>query len=132
MLVVDLMHEFKLGVWKTLFIHLIRILYSAAPGGVEVGRLDERYATGSIMCCDLKAHQYRFHIIPQFNQTIQRFSNNVSKMKKLAVQDYEDLLQVSIFPDVLLPILTVPQCSIPAFEELLAKPHNKCLLKLLY
>jgi hypothetical protein len=26
MLVVDLMHEFELGVWKNLFIHLLRIL----------------------------------------------------------------------------------------------------------
>jgi hypothetical protein len=26
MLVVDLMHEFELGVWKAIFIHLLRIL----------------------------------------------------------------------------------------------------------
>jgi hypothetical protein len=26
MFVVDLMHEFELGVWKSLFIHLLRIL----------------------------------------------------------------------------------------------------------
>jgi hypothetical protein len=26
MLLVDLMHEFELGVWKSLFIHLLRIL----------------------------------------------------------------------------------------------------------
>jgi len=34
MLVVDFMHEFELGVWRTLFIHLIRIriLHGAAPG----------------------------------------------------------------------------------------------------
>ncbi|KAF9032742.1 hypothetical protein BJ165DRAFT_1325835, partial [Panaeolus papilionaceus] len=29
MLVVDLLHEFELGVWKTLFTHLIRLLYAA-------------------------------------------------------------------------------------------------------
>lgn len=28
MLVVDLLHEFELGVWRTLFIHLLRILES--------------------------------------------------------------------------------------------------------
>ena len=28
MLVVDLLHEFELGVWKALFTHLIRVLYS--------------------------------------------------------------------------------------------------------
>lgn len=43
MLVVDFMHEFELGVWKALFVHLIRILYAAAPGGRLVAALDERY-----------------------------------------------------------------------------------------
>jgi hypothetical protein len=43
MLVVDLMHEFELGVWKALFTHLIRILYAAAPGGKLVAILDERF-----------------------------------------------------------------------------------------
>jgi hypothetical protein len=43
MLVVDFMHEFELGVWKTLFTHLIRILYAAAPGGQLVAEFDERY-----------------------------------------------------------------------------------------
>lgn len=43
MLVVDLMHEFELGVWKALFAHLIRILYAAAPGGRLVALLDERF-----------------------------------------------------------------------------------------
>ena len=32
MLVVDLLHEFELGVWKSLFIHLIRLLYAAGKG----------------------------------------------------------------------------------------------------
>jgi hypothetical protein len=43
MLVVDLMHEFELGVWKALFVHLVRVLYAAAPGGRLVAILDERY-----------------------------------------------------------------------------------------
>jgi hypothetical protein len=34
MLVVDLLHEFELGVWKALFIHLLRILES--HGGADV------------------------------------------------------------------------------------------------
>ena len=36
MMVVDLMHEFELGVWKTLFTHLIRILHAASdrPGAL--------------------------------------------------------------------------------------------------
>jgi len=42
MLVVDLLHEFELGVWKTLFTHLIRILHAAAPGDQAVIDLDKR------------------------------------------------------------------------------------------
>jgi hypothetical protein len=38
--VVDLLHEFELGVWKAIFTHLIRILY--AQGGNAVQKLNER------------------------------------------------------------------------------------------
>lgn len=48
MLVVDFMHEFELGVWRTLFKHLIRILYAAAPGGRLVAEFDERYEDKSL------------------------------------------------------------------------------------
>ncbi|KAG5649261.1 hypothetical protein H0H81_005050, partial [Sphagnurus paluster] len=43
MLVVDLLHEFELGVWRTLFKHLIRLLYAASPQGNLVAELDLRY-----------------------------------------------------------------------------------------
>ena len=39
----DLMHEFELGVWKSVLAHLIRILIAA--GGDLVQRLDERYVS---------------------------------------------------------------------------------------
>jgi hypothetical protein len=38
--VVDLMHEFELGVWKALFIHLLRML--EAMGGGLIDELDRR------------------------------------------------------------------------------------------
>lgn len=41
-LVIDFMHEFELGVWKSLFTHLIRVLYAAAPDGSLVEALNER------------------------------------------------------------------------------------------
>lgn len=47
MLVVDLLHEFELGVWKAVFTHLIRILYAAAPAGQLVTELNRRYVHGS-------------------------------------------------------------------------------------
>jgi hypothetical protein len=45
-LVVDLMHEFELGVWKAIFIHLIRILQ--AQGSFSVTELDQRYADSQL------------------------------------------------------------------------------------
>jgi hypothetical protein len=43
MLAVDLLHEFELGVWKAVFMHLVRLLYSALPAGRLVTELDKRY-----------------------------------------------------------------------------------------
>ena len=40
MFVVDLLHEFELGVWKATFIHLLRILY--AVGGDAIQELNKR------------------------------------------------------------------------------------------
>ena len=50
MLVVDFMHEFELGVWKVLFVHLIRILYAAVPGGKLVAILNKRYVQCFRIC----------------------------------------------------------------------------------
>lgn len=41
MLVVDLMHEFEQGVWKVLFIHLLRMLDS--KGSSLINELDLQY-----------------------------------------------------------------------------------------
>lgn len=99
MLVVDLLHEFELGVWKALFTHLIRILHAAAPHGGLVAKLDRRYVN-----CTLSYLEFinfpvttRFRAIPTFgSSTIRRFATNASEMKKLAARDFEDLLQVSL------------------------------------
>ena len=43
MLVVDFLHEFELGVWKTLFTHLIRVLRAASPAQNQlVAEFDKR------------------------------------------------------------------------------------------
>jgi hypothetical protein len=102
MLVVNIMHEMELGVWKALFSHLVRILYAAAPSGKLVALLDERYSQLSLDCgiaialCWLTT-QYlnRYRQMPLFSQaTIWRFTNNISEIKKLAARNFEDLLQV--------------------------------------
>jgi len=41
LLTVDLLHEVELGVWKAVFIHIIRILTAHSPESVN--ELDRRY-----------------------------------------------------------------------------------------
>lgn len=49
MFMIDLMHEFELGVWKTLFIHLLQIFNAQNPNLVH--SLDQRYVhTYPIIC----------------------------------------------------------------------------------
>ena len=96
MLVVDLLHEFELGVWKSLFIELVRLLYAAGKDGSEtlVAELDSRFVQDSLVLMRLFTN-YRYHQIPTFGSgTIRMFSQNSSEMKKLAARDFEDLLQV--------------------------------------
>ncbi|KAJ2933285.1 hypothetical protein H1R20_g3796, partial [Candolleomyces eurysporus] len=78
-LTVDLLHEFELGVWKALFIHLIRILEASQKHEILVHKLDKRY-----------------RLVPTFGKTIRRFSQNASEMKRKAARDFEDLLQCAI------------------------------------
>jgi hypothetical protein len=96
MLVVDLLHEFELGVWKALFIHLLRILESVNPNLLH--ELDRRYVELIQVCFHACAHpdQSSYRQIPTFGRdTIRRFSSNVSELKKMAARDFEDILQVS-------------------------------------
>ncbi|KIK32237.1 hypothetical protein CY34DRAFT_47013, partial [Suillus luteus UH-Slu-Lm8-n1] len=104
MLVVDFMHECELGTWKSLFTHLIRILY-ALPGGDYL-----------VACLDS-----RFRQVPSYgNGVIRKFANNTSEMKKLAARDFEDILQVR------------PLCAIPVFEGLFPEGHDAIVQSLLY
>ncbi|THH16591.1 hypothetical protein EUX98_g9280 [Antrodiella citrinella] len=74
----DLLHEFELGVWKAVFIHLLRILHAA--GGNVIQELNQRY-----------------RMTPTFGRDIiRRFTRNTSGMKKLAARDWEDMLQCAI------------------------------------
>ncbi|KAH9169480.1 hypothetical protein EDB89DRAFT_2098737, partial [Lactarius sanguifluus] len=76
--VVDLLHEFELGVWQATFIHMLRILY--AQGGNAIPELNRRYRD-----------------MPTFGRAvIRKFGNNASAMKNLAARDFEDLLQCAI------------------------------------
>jgi hypothetical protein len=36
MFVVDLLHEFELGVWKAIFTHLLRVLYAKGLDRIQI------------------------------------------------------------------------------------------------
>jgi hypothetical protein len=57
MFVPDIMHEFDSGVWKSIFIHLLRILSSVK--GNKLSELNRRCAllASFIECIDLLVHQ---------------------------------------------------------------------------
>ena len=95
MLVVDIMHEFELGIWKAIFTHLIRLLYAAGPGGRLVTELDRRCVFSKVLTLVIEIFFIRFRLVPTFGRsTIRRFTTNASEMKKLAARNFEDLLQV--------------------------------------
>ncbi|KAF8955983.1 hypothetical protein BDZ97DRAFT_1672464, partial [Flammula alnicola] len=78
LIVVDLMHELELGIWKALLLHLIRILYAHGQNAV---------------------HEFnaRFRQVSAFSRsTIRKFPYNVVDLSKLAARDYEDILQCCI------------------------------------
>ncbi|TEB04049.1 hypothetical protein FA13DRAFT_1807685 [Coprinellus micaceus] len=102
-LVVDILHEFEIGVWKTLYIHLIRMLESLTGRETDVFGCRTRFTGTGLFPLTV-------------NDTIRKFPLNASEMKRKAARDYEDLLQ----------------CSIPAFDKLLPPEHNSRLMSLLY
>jgi len=95
MLLVDLMHEFKLGVWRALFIHLLRMLDAA--NNTLIQELDRRYIDLSVNPSRCSQFLQSFRQVPTFGQdSVRRFSNNVSELKRLAARDYKNLLQVRV------------------------------------
>lgn len=88
MLVVDLMHEFELGVWKAVLIHIVRMLHCL--GKDKVNEFNRRFR----------------HVGNFGRSTVRSFAYmSVSEMKNWAARTYEDCLQCIIpcveglFPD---------------------------------
>ena len=67
MLIVDLMYEFELGVWKAVFTHLIHILYTAGSSGGLVSELDKWYMFAIFPTEKYLTSTCRFHQVPTFN-----------------------------------------------------------------
>ncbi|CCO34564.1 hypothetical protein BN14_08666 [Rhizoctonia solani AG-1 IB] len=81
-----LLHEIELGVWKSLFQHLIRLLHLG--GSRTVVEFNKR-----------------FRSVPTFGSTIRMFSDDVASMGRLAARDFEDILQccLPVFEGLLPP-----------------------------
>jgi hypothetical protein len=85
MLVIDFMHECKLGTWKALFTHLIHLLYALPGGDSLVACLDYRCIIHLSSVYETDGIQLRFRHIPSYgNGVIRKFTDNTSEMKKLA------------------------------------------------
>jgi hypothetical protein len=94
MLVVDLMHEFELGVWKAVFIHLLRILDCQDESLTH--ELDRRHVSLEFHEATILMAPFRFREIPPFGRDgIRKTTSNRSELKKMTAHDYEDMLQVS-------------------------------------
>lgn len=77
----------------------------------------------------------RYRRVQTFGRdTIRRFSNNASSMKKLAARDFEDLLQVDIIPQLKqdIQLLNGFKCSLPVFEGLLPAKYDRMVQDLLF
>lgn len=112
--------------------HLIRILYAAAPNGKLVAVLDERYVTKK-STNESRAHSCQVSPSPcvQPNNTPvhqQRIRNEEACCTRLRGLITSEVL----FYHVILGIYGLGQCSIPTFEGLLEEPHNRRLMKLIF
>lgn len=70
-LVVDLMHEFEQGVWKDLFLHLLRILEASGPGESLNHALDQRYVAKLLL------------LLPTLVLTVSRLSPDIGSLQLL-------------------------------------------------
>ncbi|KNZ74465.1 hypothetical protein J132_06844, partial [Termitomyces sp. J132] len=82
----DLIHEFELGIWRSVFEHLIQMLHTYEPNHIE--ELDCRLYTPY---CQISP--FGHSTICKFWSTICKFWNDLSAMQSFAARDYEDLLQ---------------------------------------
>ena len=100
MFVVDLMHEFKLGVWKSLFTHLLHILDAYNNHLLDELDCQWEWSLASLKHADISnpfPFSGSYWQMPTFgSNTIQKCPTNVPELKKLAAHNIEDLLQVGL------------------------------------
>ena len=115
MLVPDFMHEFELGIWKALFMHLVHISVSHSDSTIQ-------------------EFNRQYWQVPTFGRsTICHFSENASGMKKLAARNFEDLLRcICESLEIWITFNGVQKCAMPVFDGLLPANHNNDIQSLLF
>ncbi|KIM62638.1 hypothetical protein SCLCIDRAFT_119251 [Scleroderma citrinum Foug A] len=84
-LTVDLLHEFELGIFKSVFKHLLWLLHAINP----------IFGTNLVTTLDAQFHQ-----IPSFGKgVIRQFPSNVSAACQCTAHHFEDVLQVGYVGD---------------------------------
>jgi hypothetical protein len=95
MFVPDLLHKFELGIWKSIFKHLMRILYAQGNDSIQV--LNKRYDIQFNIIFIPLTTTISYQLVTPFGcGMIWCFHANASAMKKLAGRDFKDLLQVEM------------------------------------
>lgn len=89
----DLLHEFELGVLKSILKHLLRIIYASAPARIDV--LNHRYAVSIHFKEGTQDYDPdRFTLVPPFGKTVRRFPDNVADTSQRPAWHFEDVLQI--------------------------------------
>lgn len=127
------MHEFELGVWKSVFIHLIRMLDSLGPD-IKADFNARFFIQLPFICsCSYAWFAARFRALGTFGiDTIRRFYDDVTEMKKLAARDYEDILQArfTVFALIISAnfIVSVLSHVFPGSSRITIKTFRSCSL----
>lgn len=138
MLVPDLLHEFELGVWKAVLIHLIRILLAA--GGECIQTFDQRQVayplkssiTRPLICALLGSHWCLRLAATQYDVSAPMSPLSNSSPRVISRIGYRYIACLLILCALLISSTTFLQCILPVIEGLLPPPHNKIVLDTIF
>ena len=130
MFVVNLLHEFELGVWKATFMHLLQILY--AQGGDSIQTLNKRLVfiflslTWLTLCQGTKTSPHLAVI--QFASSYTMHQQWKSRLRMILKTFSRFIMLITTF----VKGTNHFQCSIPVFDGLLDPNNNIIIMDLLF
>ena len=126
------MHEFELGVFKSFFIHLLRILF--AHGGGAISELNTRYKSEHagdmnltiLLQFPLDPHVRTLHYSPLHPQHVCLEENGSVELPEYIAGAFNGSAMSQ--PSLIIEL----QCAIPVVEGLLREPYNSEILDILF